>query len=527
MTLASRIRRVKCDETKPRCLKCQNTGRTCDGYLPDQNFIPRRQLVAAVRNLSTIVPVCQALSRSPSPFRPDSDLFDVFRHHTAPTTTSFLPSDFWNERLLQLAHNEPAIWHATAAIGALHRSVELAAEQSDDHYNTNTLTRRAEAHHGKAMALAKDLDTAPKLIALALALMASANLLGRLGEAQFHVLAGLRAARELVDNRISEVATLTNLLARMDMQAMTFSDSQCPYPFADALMLQQPDHGARGPNQPLESYDHAASALFILLRRSMLVDEGFSLEDQTQQPYFTKLGRLAQDIRDWESNMSIFESQLPPEYIHQTPALSVRLYHTFLKLVMKATMFGPETRWDPCLAHYVRIVALAQALAQRRCEIGKRWLSLELGLVVPLFFTAHRCRHHVVRRRAVALLQQLNCQEGMWGSTAAAAAAKLIISVEEGLEDQNFDETMPDEAQTTADLGPVLALPWEAWSLYDLELRGQETWATSAPIAEENRVKEILIVAHFDKRAADLKLLMGSTDPNMPFGEIKDRAVRY
>jgi hypothetical protein len=32
LTLRDRIRRIKCDERKPACKKCVNTGRTCDGY---------------------------------------------------------------------------------------------------------------------------------------------------------------------------------------------------------------------------------------------------------------------------------------------------------------------------------------------------------------------------------------------------------------------------------------------------------------------------------------------------------------
>ncbi|CAG5180958.1 uncharacterized protein ALTATR162_LOCUS9522 [Alternaria atra] len=34
-----KIRRVKCDETKPSCLKCTSTGRTCEGYAPP---LPRK-----------------------------------------------------------------------------------------------------------------------------------------------------------------------------------------------------------------------------------------------------------------------------------------------------------------------------------------------------------------------------------------------------------------------------------------------------------------------------------------------------
>ena len=534
-----RIRRVKCDETRPQCLKCQTSRRICDGYLPDESFIPRRQLAATVRNLSTIGPVSRALlspnvttpsaltplSRTPSPSRQDSHLFDVFRHHTAPSTVSFLPSDFWNVKLLQLAHNEPAIWHATVAVGALHRRLDLL----DSPDESGALKRRAESHYVKALSLAKNLDTAPKLISLSLALMASSNLLGRLKESQVHILAGLRTARELrAGDETFDMAILERMISRMDLQAMTFSDSLCPYPFPEALKLREPDHMSTESRQPIQTYEQATSGLNELLKRSMILDEVFSIENQDEQTFLESLGALLRDTRDWESNMSRFESRLTPNSVTQTPALSVRLYHTFMRLLLRATMFGPEVRWDALLAYYERINTLAQELAQRRRGLGKRWLSLELGIVVPLFFAAHRCRHHAVRRRALALLQQFNCQEGMWENSSAVAAAKVIIAAEEGCEVREIDETIPPYSpQSATELDKELSVPWEAWAGNNLELPGRSTWGTTVPIAEENRVKMILTVTDFDKRTAQLKLLMSSTDPNTPFGGVRDTVVHY
>src|SRR5450755_1287659 len=34
-----KIRRVKCDETKPSCLKCTRSGRKCDGYVPLKTWV--------------------------------------------------------------------------------------------------------------------------------------------------------------------------------------------------------------------------------------------------------------------------------------------------------------------------------------------------------------------------------------------------------------------------------------------------------------------------------------------------------
>jgi len=324
------------------------------------------------------------------------------------------------------------------------------------------------------------------------------------------------------------MATLKRMISRMDFLAMTFSDSQSPYPFPEALKLRAPDHMSAESRMPIQTYEQATSGIYELLKRSMVLDEVFTIENQSEQTFFESLGALLQDTRDWEANMSRFESRLTPNSITQTPALSVRLYHTFLRMLLKVTMFGPELRWDGCLAYYERVNTLAQELAQRRRGLGKRWLSLELGLVVPLFFIAHRCRHHAVRRRSLALLQQLNCQEGMWENASAVAAVKVIITAEEGREVHEIDETIPPYSpQPSSELDKELLVPWEAWAANNLELPGKETWETTVPIAEENRVKVILTATDFDKRTAHLKLLMGSTDPNMPFSEVRDTVVHY
>lgn len=55
-----RKRRVKCDETKPECRRCQNFGCTCDGYeSPDRRVsrtVPRRLLVPRTQSVVQIQP---------------------------------------------------------------------------------------------------------------------------------------------------------------------------------------------------------------------------------------------------------------------------------------------------------------------------------------------------------------------------------------------------------------------------------------------------------------------------------------
>jgi hypothetical protein len=50
--------------------------------------------------------------------------FDYFRRRTAPQLSGPFDSTFWDRLLLQATHHQPAVWHAVAALGSLHRHFE-------------------------------------------------------------------------------------------------------------------------------------------------------------------------------------------------------------------------------------------------------------------------------------------------------------------------------------------------------------------------------------------------------------------
>ncbi|KAF2198232.1 hypothetical protein GQ43DRAFT_483475 [Delitschia confertaspora ATCC 74209] len=64
--------------------------------------------------------------------------------------------------------------------------------------------------------------------------------------------------------------------------------------------------------------------------------------------------------------------------------------------------------------------------------------SFELSPIVPLFFTACRCRDPVIRRRAISLLLGWRRREGAWDSFGAGMVALQCVKIEEGL-DEVFD----------------------------------------------------------------------------------------
>jgi cholestenol Delta-isomerase len=175
---------VKCDNLRPHCVRCTSTHRVCDGYPPPElATLSRDALAATIRNLSAVGPASLVLSGPRA--HDNAACFDFFRLRTAPHGAAFFPSSFWQQQVLQVAHAEPAVWHAVAALGALHRrwsifvanggriewssgsegSASSQASSPDDHREVTQAMELAEqfanqaaVEYGRAMGLAKEID---------------------------------------------------------------------------------------------------------------------------------------------------------------------------------------------------------------------------------------------------------------------------------------------------------------------------------------------------------------------------------
>lgn len=129
-----RVRHVKCDEARPGCRKCAQTGRQCDGYAhctpsPSNktstitySIIPKSLSDVAYRLPPTIP---DFLPPSLSASDQEHHSFRFFHAQTAPQLGSFFGSKFWNHFVLKASHHEPAVRHAAIALGSLHERFEL------------------------------------------------------------------------------------------------------------------------------------------------------------------------------------------------------------------------------------------------------------------------------------------------------------------------------------------------------------------------------------------------------------------
>ncbi|KAF5702331.1 hypothetical protein FGLOB1_9670 [Fusarium globosum] len=516
--ITCRIRRVKCDLAKPSCQRCTSSKRQCDGYLPEDSTVTRRQLAEAARQMSVIGPISQALSqyprdRSRSASPTNLTLFDVFRTLTAPSTASFIPSQFWTRELLQLAHSEPAVWHATLALGALHQRHELFW-QGRGYHSGEKLWSQANENYGRAITCARDVKDPTQLLALSLALLSVTNMMGRWSESQVHIIAGHRLLSQA--GHVSETSGAAEILTRLDLMAMTFSDSSAPYPYKLAPRTVWIDEHMK--TAEIESYGQAGTALFGMMRRLMMLSETTDPGDEEGAAKDLEMLHLTmEDLSLWEHKMAQFEKKHPNPH-DETGAVSIRLYHTMIRTFLSGGAFGPETRWDRFLGHYERILTLAETLwSNAPPSQVQSPLSLESGFIVPAFMVAQRCRHPWLRRRAIGFLYKIKRQEGMWHSDGAAAVGQRIMEIE-GQKYFASDLASPLEAMED--------VPWEAWAETE-DIPARTSWAGIERVPEMMRMRETLVMVDAVEKRVELSLIMSSGDDIGNFGEVKSETVVF
>ncbi|KAG4433042.1 hypothetical protein IFR05_011481 [Cadophora sp. M221] len=146
-----KIRRVKCDETKPSCLRCVRFGHQCDGYSnkspskptsskSSRTLVPKSpsQSPVSISGPPSEYPETSSSDYSPSATSPtkiypsptrllfqtphEYQAFQTFCSRTSHELSSAFSTDLWTRLMLQACETSPSIRHAVVAIGALNLS---------------------------------------------------------------------------------------------------------------------------------------------------------------------------------------------------------------------------------------------------------------------------------------------------------------------------------------------------------------------------------------------------------------------
>ena len=124
-----RIRRVRCDETKPSCNRCTSTGRLCDFVNPQKETSSARASRPPETVKYRLAPSGRQYLLQPKPrFPPTASLsahegnhLEYFRLVCTRSFSRYFENTLWDKTILQIANSEPAIQSAVVAFSFLLR----------------------------------------------------------------------------------------------------------------------------------------------------------------------------------------------------------------------------------------------------------------------------------------------------------------------------------------------------------------------------------------------------------------------
>lgn len=229
---------------------------------------------------------------------------------------------------------------------------------------------------------------------------------------------------------------VTKQFRRLDMQAVTFLVNWTPADIQETFMSHLPPS-----NNTFRSLDQVADQLQVLVARVMRL-----CNTEQQISPMGKMPPLPSSIKDivlgqLETWLSLFESTLQQCSCYETdsetyPFVSLlRIQHTIAWILLSSCGPGREMDYDNFLPQFQQCVALAGDVAaghERYSGSLKPTFTPEIGIVPVLYIIGVKCRHPIVRREALSILQQQPIREAIWDSISAARVVERVIDIEEG-----------------------------------------------------------------------------------------------
>ena len=148
--------------------------------------------------------------------------------------------------------------------------------------------------------------------------------------------------------------------------------------------------------------------------------------------------KYASYLKAWKDTFDAFVARpdRPLSAKDQNRADVLRIHYEIFQIRLA---FGTSTRernydrFNPAFDHIIKLIE--GLIDPFRYGISSHdvlpMLSLDMGVIAPLYFTAIKCRDHDTRQKAIDLLDRWPCREGVWDQRALAKLARKAMEIEE------------------------------------------------------------------------------------------------
>ncbi|KAK4547463.1 hypothetical protein LTR36_001119 [Oleoguttula mirabilis] len=459
-----KIRRVKCDESKPGCSRCTSTGRKCDGYsVPPRKQRSKPNDILPNTPTATVSLTLERCLEGVPGASAELHALQFFQDRTAPALSSYFDADFWTRLVFQMSMAEPAIRHAMVAVGSLHQQREgsagappmLRSMMGHDPSIESAPVRKRITNHNDQFAMVqynKAISHLSKRLqdpvcAIDIALLTCILFIcvefirGDVDPALQHFKSGMSIAISSLSDHRSECTMATSALQRTKeimlpffnrlelLSALFGHDAQWPYPVE--LQSCVPSH--------FTSIKEARDSIVHLMNLSIRYSRSVKQRKHARLVLPDDLVRqeaLLHHIRTWQTTFDalLLTHNFTAKELDAAKVLRIHQLAMYTKL--STSTHAQESANDAYTDTYETVVSLGEALqahagTREQRQTYPTTFLFDMEIVSPLYHVALKCRHPRIRRRAIALLRHSVRREGLWDSNMAAAIASHIMRIEE------------------------------------------------------------------------------------------------
>ncbi|RYP05514.1 hypothetical protein DL764_003774 [Monosporascus ibericus] len=431
-----RKRRVKCDETRPSCLRCVQARWKCDGYgtstgdkTPATRVPPKAALSVTSYSIPFRVPGSQK----------DRQMLHYFCVQGSHDIAGFLSSDFWSRTILQESHQDPVVRHALVSLSSVHLDYVTANAPGNGTASPETLVQ-----YGKALRILRNRISNPSktttnaVLVCCILFYCFEATLGNSEAAVRHLDSGLRmlssCRRGQIQANVDHLERLSDMFERLDLQATIFDDGRVPL-----LTSASNEHDEETRDPPCEggfslledgqrTLVKLQGSIFSFLSRN--VDLKCEVKELIPANILQEKDFLMQQYSRW---LKKFDDNRPRAGHDGQAVCGIQTlliqFHVSRMLVASSfpaddSVFGssPNETAEAVLQMAENILRLTGE-GKASVEVAKnprRNLSSETGIVAPLFLLAMKCSDESVCSRAAELLATSQRREGLYDAQTMA-----------------------------------------------------------------------------------------------------------
>ncbi|OQD79878.1 hypothetical protein PENANT_c042G04020 [Penicillium antarcticum] len=365
--------------------------------------------------------------------------------------------DFWTGVVPQICRTEPAVWDAIIAISALFEYPEqcldftfLRHKQKDAHLLKQSQQEALVWYSRSISSIHSQIDrgSADPYIALisCVLFICVETIQGRMEEALQLLRQGMSLILDLRAKALhgtvsgSKAALLENtiipLFLRLNTIALTISGTQPSELFSFSNNRDDRFTSLESARQSITTL----GAECILFQR----DAGFHLQVNggdvcVSGDLFAKQKALQVRLALWKNAYAHLcqslrqKSPTALEYpIHTEPTLLT--YHAAASIYVSGSLTKHETVYDDFMDDFQAIVDQSSLTldAIEKLNGAQPPFTFEMGVGLPLFVAATKCRHPWLRRRALQLMKRAPPVQGFYKCPPVTALAEHLMQVEEG-----------------------------------------------------------------------------------------------